>query len=178
MELKYAIRALLLKNNIDAPGTANCTDVGENSVHSLNDVFYDPDENSSAVDPAVYHLLKSSNDWKYDVLFFIGGFIAKKMVANMKCRECAAALYQSSNQDHVLQSKTTLLLFKAYGNLFVPSSSLYKVVQTTDKLIREMLVNWHDTSKQRKERVVLEVVKELKNRVFLCYKSTQCRATF
>ena len=108
------------------------------------------------------------------------GFLIQviRSIRNMKCPDCANALYQSSNQDHVLQSKTTLLSFKAYGNLFVPSSSLYRVVQTTDKLVREMLVNWHDTSKQRKERVVLEVVKELKNRVFLCYKSTQCRATF
>ena len=167
LEFKYAIRALLLKNNIDAPGTGNCTDVGEDSVQSPNDVFFEPDENSAAVDPVVYHLLKSSTDWKYDALFYIGGFIAKKMVANMKCPECAAALYQSSNQDHVLKSKTTLLSFKAYGNLFVPSSSLCRVVQTTDKLVREMLINWHEISKQKKERVVLEVVKELKNRVFL-----------
>jgi len=56
--------------------TDNYTDVGEDCVQSFNDVFYEPDENSSAVDPAVYHLLKSSTDWKYDALFYIGGFIA------------------------------------------------------------------------------------------------------
>ena len=167
LEFKYSIRALLLKNNIDAPGTANCTDLGEDCVESPDDLFNEPDENSSAVDPAVYHLLKSSTDWKYDDLFCIGGFIAKKMVGNMKCPEGAAALSQSANQDHVLNSKATLWSFKAYGNSFVPSSSFYRVVHTTYKLVREMLVNCHDTSMQWKERVVLEVVKELKNRVFL-----------
>ena len=30
-----------------------------------------------------------------------------------------------------------------------------------------MLLSWHDTSKQKKDSVVLEVVKELKDRVFL-----------
>jgi len=65
----------------------------------------------------------------------------------MKCPDYAAAFYQSSNRDDVLHSKTTLLSFKAYGKLFVPSSSLYRVVQTTYKLVREMLVNWHDISK-------------------------------
>ena len=90
------------------------------------------------------------------------------MAANMKCPECAVALYQSfDQQEHVIKSKTSLLSFKAYGNLFVPSSSLFRIVQTTDKLVREMLVNWQDTSKQSKERVVLGVVEDLKNRVFL-----------
>ena len=102
-----------MKNNIDGPGTASCTDVDANSLESPNDLLYEPDENSSAVDPAVYHLMKSCTDWKYDALFYIGGLIAKKMVANMKCPECAVALYQSSNQDHVLKSKTTLLSIKA-----------------------------------------------------------------
>ena len=168
LEFKYAIRALLLKNNIDAPGTVNCIDIGEDSIQSSNDVFQESAENSSAVDPAVYHLLKSSTDWKYDALFYIGGFIAKKMAANMKCPECAAALYQSfDQQEHDIKNKTSLLSFKAYGNFFAPSSSLFRIVQTTDKLVREMLVNWQDTSKQSKERVVLGVVEELKNRVFL-----------
>jgi len=36
LEFKYASRALSVKNNIDAPGTANCTDVGEDSVQSLS----------------------------------------------------------------------------------------------------------------------------------------------
>ena len=95
--IQYEIRAFSLKNNIDAPGTANCTDVGEDFVQPLNNLFHEPDDNSSAVDPAVYHFLKSSSDWKYDALFYIGGFISKNMVANMKCPECAAALYQSSD---------------------------------------------------------------------------------
>ena len=152
--------------------------MGEDSVQSLNTVFYGPDENSSAVDPAVYHL-KLSTDWKYDALFYNGSFIGEKVVANIKCPECAAAFYQSSNQDHVLQSKPTLLPFMAYDNLFFASSSLCRVVQTTDKLVREMLVNWHDTSKQRRERVVLEVIKELINRFFNATRAfnaeTHCR---
>ena len=84
----------------------------------------------------------------------------------MKCPECAAAFYQSFDHEHVVKSKTNLLSFKVYGNLIFPSSSLFRVVRTTDKLVREMLVNWQDTSKQSKERVVLGVTEELKNRVF------------
>ena len=115
--------------------------VKKDSVQSLNDIFYEPDENSSAVDHAVHHLLNRPLIENMMPCSILGGFITKKMVAKMKCPECATALYQLSNQDHVLQCKTTLLSFKAYDNLFVPSSSLYRVVHTIDKLAREMLVN-------------------------------------
>ena len=84
----------------------------------------------------------------------------------MKCPECAAAFYQSFDHQHDMKSKTNLLSFKAYGNLFVPSSSLFRVVQRTNKLVREMLVNWQDTSKQSKERIALGVVEELKIECF------------
>ena len=178
LELKYPIRAVLLTKNVDAPETAHCTDISQSS----ND---DYEENSSAVDPAIitfwkypsssfshrqwlirWHFpsRKLSTYWKYDVLFYIGGFIAKKMVANMKCLKCAASLYKSFNQEDINKIKTTLL---PLGNLFVPSSSLVSIVQTTDKLVREMLAHWQNSPNKIKEGVVINVVEELKNKVFL-----------
>ena len=36
LEFKYTIGAMLLKNNTGAPGTANCTDVGEERFFSIS----------------------------------------------------------------------------------------------------------------------------------------------
>ena len=90
------------------------------------------------------------------------------MCGAMKCPECAVALYQSSSDcDHILQQKSTLLAFKAYGKLFVPSSSVVRVVQTTDKLVREMLLDWQNVTRPSKEKVVIHVLQRMKIRVFL-----------
>ena len=179
LEFKYALRAILLKNNIEAPATANCIGPLDNEIQYPID-FLSINENthtSQDVDPAVYHLLNTSPNWRYDALYYISGYIAKQMSGAMKCPECAVALYQSSSDcDHILQQKSTLLAFKAYGKLFVPSSSVFRVVQTTDKLVREMLLDWKNFTKQSKEKVVLHVLQRMKNRVFLSLQdhSMQC----
>ena len=125
----------------------------------------------------MYHLLDTSSNWRYDALYYISGYIAKQMSGAMKCPECAVALYQSSSDcDHILQQKSTLLAFKAYFKLFVLSSSVVRVVQTTDKLVREILLDWQNVTKQSKEKVVLHILQRMRNRVFMSLQdhSMQC----
>ena len=52
---------------------------------------------SQNIDPAVYNLLNTSPNWRYDALYYISGYIAKQMCGAMKCPECAFALYRSSS---------------------------------------------------------------------------------
>ena len=92
------------------------------------------------------------------------------MVATMKCPECAVELYQPS-ADQVFKMKSTLLSFKAYGNLFVPSLSTFEVVKVTDKLARELLLHWQDISKSSVEKVVVSVLKIVKNQSFFLRRS-------
>ena len=122
LQLKYAIRALLLKNKIDAPNTANCINTEETSTESTaDDVFaYDQSAgNNQMPDPVVCHLLKTSTNLNYDAIYYISGYIAKKMVGIMECPECATAFCEPfSFRDCIFGNKSTLLSFKAYGNLF------------------------------------------------------------
>ena len=86
---------------------------------------------------------KKNND-----LFYIGGFIAKKMVAKMKSIECANELYHSFCQEHAIKSKTNLPSCSPINdNVFVQSSRLIKIMQATDKLVRETLIERQDASK-------------------------------
>ena len=57
LQFKYALRALLLKNKIEAPKTANCVDISSRDIRSYVE----------KVDPAVSDLLLSSTVWRPDV---------------------------------------------------------------------------------------------------------------
>ena len=101
----------------------SCTDIDEDSFKPSSNVVQESAENSSAVDPDIHHhfiiihLLQKSNG-----LFYIGGFIAKKMVAKMKSIECAD-YYHSFCQEHAIKSKTNLLSCNPiYCNVYVRSS--------------------------------------------------------
>ena len=63
---KYALRSLLLKNKIESPCTANC--LPQSKADNI-------DTRSRKVDPAVHHLLLSSNVWRADILYYISGFV-------------------------------------------------------------------------------------------------------
>ena len=102
----------------------SCTDIDGDSFKPSNNAFQKSAETSSAVDPDIHqhfrviHLLQKNND-----LFYIGGFIAKKMVAKMKSIECANELYHSFCQEHAIKSKTTLPSCSPINdNVFVSSS--------------------------------------------------------
>jgi len=80
----------------------------------------------------------------------------------MKSIECANELYLSFCQEHAIKSKTNLPSCSPInGNMFVPSSWLIKIMQATDKLVRETLMKRQDASKQRKRRILNSVVEGL-----------------
>ena len=67
--------------------------------------------------------LQSFTYWKNNAFFYIGGFIAKKMVASMMSIECADELYHSFGQEHAIKSKANLLSCHPINdNVFVTSS--------------------------------------------------------
>ena len=66
----------------------------------------------------------------------------------MKSIEWTDELYYSFGQEHAIKSKANLHSCNPINdNVFVPSSWLIKIVQATDKLFRETLIEWQDTSK-------------------------------
>ena len=141
MQFKWALRALLQKNEVTSSKTANSV-VDEEKLNK--DVPTDADNKIS-------RLLNSSNIWRDDVLEYIGGFIVKKISSCIKCVECAGALSFEMNDnstnspDHTYfscSSKSNLISFKTYGKLTTPSTSVVKVVKTADKYLRAMVEKW------------------------------------
>ena len=162
LEFKYALRALLQENKIDSPETANCVMPKQDSEPSQDLDLIPADK--SPCDPRVYWLLNTTNIWRYDALYYISGYIAKRLIESIKCPECAVALYEPQKDT---TNASTLLSFKSHGSLFIPSSSTMRVVQETDKVARELMINWQNMSKKVVERLSLRILERLRNRVFL-----------
>jgi hypothetical protein len=75
----------------------------------------------------------------------------------MKCVECVDALVAEDRNtvpDHSSytcaspNSSNYLISLKSYGTLIVPSPSVVKIVQVTDKILRERLHQWHLMKKE------------------------------
>lgn len=91
-------------------------------------------------DKKVSFMLDTSTTWRPDVLFYISGYIVKnKLCMKMRCSECAMALFQPSEEINQVPDAFSLLACKQYGKLSVPSSSLVRVITSTDKFARNQL---------------------------------------
>ena len=91
LQLKWALKALLLKKSIEAPKTANC--IIEN--------IPSPEKSSFCVDDNLKAILDSNPIWKDDVLFHISGFIARSLKKKLKCQECVASLFQPADSNSI-----------------------------------------------------------------------------
>ena len=110
----------------------------------------------------------TSNLWRADVLL-LSGFVAKNILESIDCPECTAALYNNSDTSisYVHTGAKSLLTCKKYGNLLLPSYSVYKVMTCLDKLARRSLCKWSSFNKQDKLAIAMSVLKETRNTTFL-----------
>ena len=93
----------------------------------------------------------------------------------MKCVECVDALVAEDRNtvpDHSSytcaspNSSNYLISLKSYGTLIVPSPSVVKIVQVTDKILRERLHQWHLMKKESLQAIKQQVLRETKLSTF------------
>lgn len=155
LQLKWALRALLMKNNIEASKNANCI---------IEDI---PSQNSSfCVDDSLKAILDSSAIWKDDVLFYISGFISQSLKKKVKCPECVASLYQAVDSNSISYGSSSLTKCKTYGDLLTPSNSVFKIVKVTDRLARIELKSWATITDACINRIVQKALIETKGSAF------------
>ena len=68
---------------IESPCTVICLRVSEANNSGAS---------SGRIDPAVHHLLLSSMVWCTDVLYYISGFVVRKLLESIDCPDCVSAL--------------------------------------------------------------------------------------
>ncbi len=155
LQFKWALRALLQKNQVTAAETGNCSVIEEEKF--------------------IAALLNNSTIWHEDVLAYIGGYIVKIITGCIKCAECAAVLAtedddsQPSLPDHAYcqsSSKPSLTSFKTYGKLTSPSSSVVKVVKVADRLLRLLVAKRSHLPNKATLALQRDVLQEVKPTVF------------
>ena len=120
------------------------------------------------VDPRVSNLLLSTTIWRSDVLYYISGYIVKKLIECVECADCVSALQSNSENgnDHNFQNHVSLLSCKRYGDLIVPSQSVYQVVNCVNKEAQKALCKWARLSKETNATILSNVLSKTRNSTF------------
>ena len=169
LQFKWALRALLQKNQISASEKANCTVIEEEKM----------DEQMRHVDQNIITSLTCSTIWRDDVLAYIAGYVVKKITVCIKCPECAIALVAfdksqadvTAPNDHSYNSNSkpesqSLIAIKSYGKLTTPSPSVIKVVKATDRNLRQLVGDWTSVTKKAISTLKSNVLQEVKASFF------------
>lgn len=107
LQFKYALRRMLIRNSIEPSNTGNCTDFNESlcdpstfltlSWKKNESVPLDSDTHNDEETLQVERMLidmdeTSPNDLRDNILYYISGFLVRKMLPNVKCRKCRQEL--------------------------------------------------------------------------------------
>ena len=147
LQLKYALRKMLLKNSITASNSANCQVFEQNSIIPVlptnqRNAPLDEDPQDAPWEEEVNSMMinlqsNSHTEFIKNVLFYIAGFVVSRLVKKISCQSCNSCLIGSlSHSDHPYydgyNKSHGAAAFSAFVNnvgLKIPSSSAYKIVE-------------------------------------------------
>ena len=156
LQLKYALRKMLLKNSITASNSANCQVFEQNSIipalptdqnkspfhenlQCHNDAQWEEEVNSMMMTIES----KSHTEFIKNVLFYIAGFVVSRLVKKISCQSSNNCLSGSlSHADHPYNDVcnkshgATAFAFVNNGGLKIMSASLYKIVEYAEHVVK------------------------------------------
>ena len=183
LQLKYALRKMLLRNAVSASKNANCQTLTNDSTtiipffhtkkHNAPLTDTTPSENSTQTIPEFLctQLINPTTEFLSNVLFYISGFVVSKLLNKLTCLSCKTCLlsqltstvlghdYCAMNYCDVT-SASAFTLFVNNGGLMIPSRSVYLVVEYAEKVFKCKVCKDGDqiSSEARlKEKLVLDV---------------------
>lgn len=139
LQFKWSLRAILMKNSIMPSKNANVISVEE----PVNTLF------QSTTPAAVRHtnqhiqkfvkLLSEPSPYHDHVLHYMAGWATKHVILDCKCTQCCLALHRNSPSAPVSHDDSEFSLLttrKDRGGLMKPREDVFRIVQTTDKILR------------------------------------------
>ena len=113
LQLKYALRKMLLRNAVTASKNANCTDFNDKNTTTIILIFHARKHSSPLIDMSIDKEVEKNNftpeirmmvghldqrshtEFISNVLFYIGGSIVSKLVKLLTCPACRNSLVSS-----------------------------------------------------------------------------------
>ena len=166
LQMKYALRNMLMRNAITASKNANCVDfTGCNNIVPL---FHtrkhktdmnkdseqatlpdqDPEHTDKEVNTMLQHLNEGHSEFISNVLFYIAGYIVSKLIDNLSCSQCKRCLLpipkETSIDDHDYTATryheagnaSAFTTFVNQGGLQIPSTAVYRCIQFCEHVFR------------------------------------------
>lgn len=168
LQIKYALRRMLLGNAVKASVNGNCQAFDDNQIipifrtrkHQSPPL---PDKSDPNVEQhhinrvnemtANLDLTKSSHsEFVENILEYISGFLITKLLKQVKCSSCinnltaTSSIKQSPQADHdyakpLNKAKSSFLHFRNSGNLKVPSEFVVNVVKYAEHIFKLYVAN-------------------------------------
>ena len=158
LQLKYAIRKMLLRNAVSASKNGNCLAFTNDSTtiipffHSKKHnapLTETPPDNCNQTIPEFLstQLINPTSEFLSNVLFYIGGFVVSKLLDKLtclSCKKCLLSQFTSTVPDHDycamnysdVTSASAFTVFVNNGGLKIPSRSVYLVVEYAEKVFK------------------------------------------
>lgn len=141
-QFRQALRKLMFRNSVQAPKGSNCLEFDihhQNCIMSFNQTNPSQlDDNSNQEEDEypeeLFELLRHSNlsYFKENILYYISGYVVRKVDNAMKCEQCKYVLYDKKEEHSNKHSEFTSTISR--GKLIKPSQDVYKLVTFMYKL--------------------------------------------
>ena len=195
VQFQGALRRLLIKNSVTASKVANCAAPGDSTMSSLFQLKWS--RRKPAKMDTVENLDDMSEDilfafldydisiYKCNVLFYIAGFLVKRIAKTVSCEQCSALLFYSPSRDAIYDHNYQLpspyakfLMVKNKGGLVIPAVQVYEVLLICETVFRAVSIS--DIRNIKKSKLVYHVVKQVLARPVLInyFHSAACDVDF
>lgn len=151
LQFKHALKSTLLHTSVRL-SSGNCILMSphEDSLFSIKWKYKAPEQNlENELDISLlaeqYNKLDFNSIIIENILYYICGYIVKKLIPTFKCDGCIEAITDSYiENDHVYQNNTTpkyFTIMKNRGGLKYASDGVYKIVKLTETLFKTIMVD-------------------------------------
>ena len=180
VQLKAALRSILLRNSIEPARTGNCTKF-DDALRQLNGFLnfslksegeQQNDEVLSEDDISCEQMLieldqESSNELQDSILYYIGGNIARSLLKSLQCSTCKSTVLLDPENPHgedmsSYPPEAKFTSFKQKGGLLFPSLAVFKIIKTAEVIFKRRVLwegkgmSFKKNLKKRIESAVLE----------------------
>ncbi|KYM93987.1 THAP domain-containing protein 9 [Cyphomyrmex costatus] len=173
LQFQYAMRQILLKNDIKSSTNSNCLHLDSDPIGSVfqfiwkkkkqeNDAIFNSIDDESDDETEIINDRSISNYGilKENILFYIGGYIIKKILSQIDCDTCASNLQKEKSNHYVNSSISSKFLdFINNGGLIIPNDSVFKILKETERQINIQTNNFTNFTNTNLKLKVLTKVK-------------------
>ena len=140
LQFKWALRCILMRNSIMPSKNANVS-----VAEPVNNVFQAPSaavRHTNEQMQRFAELLSEPSEFHDHILHYMAGYITRHVVQDCKCTQCCLALQRDSSSEPTTQF-SLLTTRKDRGGLIKPREDVFRIIQTTDKILRYGVTKLH-----------------------------------